>query len=163
MIKDKFNVNIIMCESVDKKVTNIKNICDTVKLDENDELSFGIVVNINTINCNEKEFYFLYTVEKINDSKQNNLVSILDLVHIKSTLSEKNEKNTEKHLKSSIPNCGQSMLGYNFKKQFPGRGAYELQVYKYDTMDGLLDDKNKFDYNKLNKDNLMCTYGFEVI
>lgn len=38
MIKDKFNVNIIMCESVDKKVTNIKNICDTVKLDENNEL-----------------------------------------------------------------------------------------------------------------------------
>ncbi len=73
------------------------------------------------------------------------------------------KKNTEKHLKSSIPNCGQSMLGYNFKKQFPGRGSYELQVYKYDTMNGLLDDKNKFDYNKLNKDNLMCTYGFEVI
>ena len=122
MIKEKFNVNIIMCESVDKKVTNIKNICDTVKLDENNELSFGIVVIINTINCSEKNFHFLYVVEKINETNENNLVSLLGVVHIKSSLAEKNAENKDNHLKSSIPNCGQSMLGYNFRKDFPGKG-----------------------------------------
>lgn len=163
MIKDKFNVNIIMCESVDKKVTNIKNICDTVKLDENNELSFGIVVIINTINCSEKNFHFLYVVEKINETNENNLVSLLGVVHIKSSLAEKNAENKDNHLKSSIPNCGQSMLGYNFRKDFPGKGAYELQVYKYENIDDLRDDENKIDCNKLDYDNLMCTYGFEVI
>lgn len=162
MISSRINVTVMMCEYANENGTQINNVFDTLKLGENSKSSFYIVLNVNTINYELNNFYFTFAIEKINEDKEANMITILQTIEMEAISIDDNfiEKHPEqRHLISTMPNCGQSTLVYPVKdKEFPGIGKYELQVYMFDKI-----YEKGIGLDQLNKEKIVCTYGFEII
>lgn len=162
LMTSRINVTVMMCEYANKNGTQINNVFDTIKLGNDNKASFYIVVNINTVNYELNNFYFTFAIEKINQNENENMITILDTIEVEAVSID--DKFVENHpaqrlLVSTMPNCGQSTLVYETQdKEFPGIGKYELQVYLFDKI-----DKNGVSVKHLNKDSIVCTYGFEIV
>ena len=164
----RFNVNVFMCEYADENVTNIKNICDTIKLPDNNKISFDLVTSINSLNYEEESFIFVYAIEKLNAGNKLNQVMVLSVDEIESQVIDEKSENTNQYghvVKSSIPNSGQSTNVLHLKDVFfPEIGFYEIQVYMFLPKDiGEDVDLKKIDTEFLRKEHIVCTYGFEII
>ena len=141
-----------------KEVNTIKGIFDKIKIKHNNTLDFDIVTIINTINDMSDGFSLVYVLEKFNEngSNQGALLS--------KTQYALKENIDEEGLVGSFKNQGQMISSEHFENiNFPGKGKYELQVYKYDKETDMYSKKfDEISLSMINKNQLECAYNFIV-
>ena len=159
-MEKKWNINSFLCESADEKVTNIKNIFDTLRIKKDGTASFTIVTMLNAFKCDESSFRLYYFMEQLDKDQ----MAYLGNSYF--------ERDSSKSLSSSRPKssgCVESAVSMMIRVDvkgvnFPSTGQYELQVYKYDNTDAEnIDDKSPEEQGKwAEQQHLVATYPFNV-
>lgn len=157
----RVNINVILCDRVNESLTDITNIVDVIKADDENKISFDVAVFINGIEWNVKKFGLYFFLEKVDSQK------ITYLGSLEFQLNEERKKHSNGNFEIGTHlNCSQSISRMEFKDiNILGEGAYELQAYKYED-DKMVDLSNKSLEDCIGyaqDDNLVSVYAFEVV
>lgn len=165
-MKDRININMLLCREADDDLTYIHDIFDTIKIGDDNKVSFDIVTLING-HTDKSVINLIYAIEQLDNESHNQkkcqaaLFKSISLKKLKQNV--KNGNNTRKL--GSENNCMEFSAVYHGKGMyFPGKGAYEFQIYMYseDEIKEITSKGNELKFEDLNKENLVCTYSFEL-
>lgn len=156
------NINVILCDQVDDSLTNITNIIDVVTLNEESMATITAVIFINGIEWMVNKFTLYFFVEKLDPD--GNKMAYIGNSEFQTLEGVKKRSNGSDEFGSRMNNS-QSISEMKFENMyFPGPGAYELQIYKYENEE-IVDLSNKSNEECIkyaNSNNLVSAYAFEV-
>ena len=161
-MSEKWNVNVILCESCDEDAGNIQNIFNTIVIKEKTP-PFYVVTFINGIGVGEQlELY--YCIDKVEHGHRNirayagktKLERIGEAAHY----SDGSIK------EGTVERCCIDMLSNKISEiNFPECGAYELKVYGFTDKEEIsrLDQMQNKEKDKMfTNEKLFATYPFKV-
>lgn len=166
-MKDKININVLLCRDADDNLTYIHDIFDTIKIGDDNKVSFDIVILING-HTDKSVINLVCAIEQLDNrsnNQKNRQAVVLKAVAIEKLDQPDKSRNSTRKL-SSENNCMEFSTVYHEKGiNFPGKGAYEFQIYMYseDEIGKIISKGNELRFSDLSKDNLECTYFFEIL
>lgn len=160
-MKEKWNVNVVLCEQCDEDVENIQKIFNKITV-RNTTPPFYIVTFINGIgvgNCLE----LFYCIDKVDTAHPKRAYAgkvKFDRKKEAAHFSDGSEK------KGTVENCCIDMFRSRVSElKFPGGGEYELKVYGFTDREEVNEIDNmdwKERRSKFTDDNLFATYPFKI-
>lgn len=164
-MKNRLNITMLLCQSADDAVKNIKNVFDTVKLSKNSTVTFDIVTSINFVYHEEESFILVYAIEKIKKDNENSMITIFTAKSIRmENLKENYQDSIEEHIVTGTMRgtVQGSFVLHATEMNFPGIGEYELQIYKM-SEEEINNNNSIIGVELLDIDKLICTYGFKIV
>ena len=162
----RLNINILLCEKCDADMSNIYNIFDTIRIDEEKKASFSIVTQISGFGKKYNKWGLFFFIEKAKEEKIQGSYSYLGRVIIEKGQEVKRSSCGHVQL-SSQDEVFQELFPFDLKQvYFPGAGNYEIQVYLYEDEEIPDEEQMKIKEERKrvrNPGKLVALYDFEVI
>ena len=160
-----WNVNMLLCESTDKNVSEINNVFDTLIVNrESKQGGFTILTIVNAIKNELDTFGLYYFLEYIGNERGR-------VLYLGESISQKTDVHQIRKYKAlrrtyKLPSISQKIIKFKVENcVFPLEGEYAVKLYKYDGKE-VIRQTEKYStrdmLDRMDEDHLVSFYPFIV-